>query len=49
MKVTIVEPEPNLFLGLATGALVGRFASWHVELAADRAPASEIGCFLTLD
>ena len=49
MKVAIVEPEPNLFLGLAAGALVGRFASGHVELAADRAPAAEIGCFLAFD
>jgi hypothetical protein len=49
MKVTIVEPEPNLFLSLAAGALVGRFASRHVEFATDRAPAAAIGCFLAFD
>ena len=46
MKVIIIESEPNLFLSLAAGALVGRFAKWHVEFAADRAPAAVIGCFL---
>ena len=49
MKVTIVKLEPNFFLSLAAGTLVGRFASRHVEFATDWAPAAEIGCFLTFD
>ena len=43
VQVMVVQLQANLPHDLASGALVGRFAGVHVQLAADGAPASEVG------